>query len=86
MERSGKYAWAAIGAFVAAYDLLSHDSLTASFRRGAENPITCPLVYGALGVTAAHLAGVLPRSIDPFYLLIDKTPLGNIGINGGLES
>jgi hypothetical protein len=78
MEKSGKWAWATIGAFVTAYDLFSDDSLTASFRRGAENPRTRPLVYGALGVTAAHLAGVIPRSIDPFYLVIDHTPLGEV--------
>lgn len=80
MERTGKYAWAALVAGIAAYDLISEDSLTASFRRGAENPRTSPFVYGALGMTAAHLCGILPRHLDPFYLLIDKTPLGNLGM------
>jgi hypothetical protein len=78
MEKTGKYAWAALATGVAAYDLLSDDSLTASFKRGAENPYTRPFVYGALGVTAMHLCGLIPRAIDPFYLLIDNTPLSNI--------
>lgn len=84
MERkTGKYAWAAIGAFVAAYDLLGNDTLTASFKRGAENSRTRPFVYGALGVTAAHLCGVIPREIDPFYMVIDRTPLRELDIDKG---
>lgn len=80
MEHSGKYAWLGLAAGVAAYDLLSDDSLTASFKRGAENPHSRPFVYGALGVTAMHLCGLIPRAIDPFYMLIDKTPLGDLGM------
>lgn len=69
--KTGKYAWVALAAGVVAYDLLGNDTLSASFRRGAENPHTRPLVYGALGVTAAHLAGILPTQIDPFYLALE---------------
>jgi hypothetical protein len=83
MEKTGKYAWAAIGAFVALYDILGNDTLTASFKRGAENPRTKPLVYGALGVTALHLCGVIPREVDPFYLVIDHTPLREQEIDKG---
>lgn len=83
MEKTGKYAWLAIGIFTAAYDLLGNDTLTAAFKRGAENPATRPYVYGALGVTALHLCGLIPRQVDPFYMLIDLTPLHNANIDKG---
>lgn len=77
-ERSGTLGWAALAAGVAAWDLLAPETLTAAFKRGTENVHTRPFVVGALGVTALHLLGVLPRQIDPFYLTIDHTPLGQI--------
>lgn len=82
-KKTGKYAWAVLAAGIAAYDILGNDTLTASFKRGAENPRTRPFVYGALGVTAAHLCGVIPREIDPFYMLIDNTPLRELEIDKG---
>lgn len=85
MERgkTGKYAWAAIGAFVIGYDLLGNDTLTASFKRGAENPHTRPLVYGALGITAAHLCGVIPKELDPFYLALELPGINRMEIDKG---
>jgi hypothetical protein len=83
MEKTGKYAWTAIGIFVCVYDVFGNDTLTAAFKRGAENPVTRPYVYGALGVTALHLMGAIPRNLDPFYLVIDHTPLHNAHIDKG---
>lgn len=72
--RSGTLGWAAIGAAVLAWDVLAPETLTSAFRRGAENGHTRPLVIGALGVSAAHLMGLIPERADPFCLVLNHIP------------
>jgi hypothetical protein len=63
----GHHGWVALAAFVAAWDLTQEETLSAAFRR-----TPTPIKTLAWGVTTAHLFGVLPRQIDPFYLLVDR--------------
>jgi hypothetical protein len=73
-SRTGTAGWAAIGSFVIAFDLLSKESLTHAFERARESesvPIKA-LALGTLAVTTAHLVGVIPRQVDPFYRILDR--------------
>jgi hypothetical protein len=60
-----------VGAGIVAWDLLAPETLSSAFRRGAENERTRPYVLAALGVTALHLLGALPRQVDPFALAFE---------------
>ena len=70
----GTAGWAAIGGFVVAFDLLSNESLTHAFERAREsdNMAVKALALGTLAVTTAHLVGVIPRQVDPFYRILDR--------------
>lgn len=80
MERNpeshvGAAGWAAIGAFVVAFDVLSNESLTRAFERAREsdNRAIRALALGGLALTTAHLVGgIIPREVDPFYRLVDR--------------
>lgn len=64
------YWWLGMAATVAAWDLARpEDTITSSFRRGWDNPYIRPLQAAVLGVTAAHLMGLIKREHDPFYLI-----------------
>lgn len=69
-EITAKRAWMALGAAVAAYEAIAPTGELLS--EGVDKallkyPLTTRL---AIGVTALHLANVLPPSIDPFHQLI----------------
>jgi hypothetical protein len=66
---SGKRAWAAIAAFVLYHDLACSEGemLSESVDRGLERHPS--LVYGFIGVTAAHLLNLLPDRVDPYQLV-----------------
>jgi hypothetical protein len=70
--RSGALGWALVAAGVAVWDIHAKESLSHAFQRGMDNPLSRPLVLGALAITAAHLVQVLPRQLDPFYATIDR--------------
>jgi hypothetical protein len=70
----GTLGWAAIGAFVVAWDVKCEESLTHAFRRGYNNPRIRPLLLGAVAITLAHLIDAIPHQIDPFYLLLHREP------------
>lgn len=82
-EHSGTVGWAAIAAGVLAWDILADETLTSAFKRGASNERTRPYVVGALGVTALHLMGAIPRDLDPFYIVLDRTPLRSFRVDKG---
>lgn len=69
MAKGGELGWAAIGIFVAGFDILAPETLTAAFKRA---PL--PVRLGALAITSAHLLDLIPHSVDPFYLLQDLLP------------
>lgn len=70
MERphhSTKYAWAAIGSFVLAWDVLAPETLSHGVDRALEHsPVARAAALGGIAITAAHLANLLPEQIDPF--------------------
>jgi hypothetical protein len=82
-EHSGTVGWGLLAAGVAVWDLTAPESLTAAFKRGTANEKSRPYVVGALGVTALHLMGAIPRAIDPFYMVLDRTPLRNLDVDKG---
>jgi len=71
-ERLGTGKWVAIGASVAALDLLvPGETLSSAFKRAHEheNPLVRAAAIGGLAVTAAHLLRVLPPAVDPYNLI-----------------
>lgn len=78
-EKSGTYGWAMVLGAAALWDMVAPESLSHAFKRGMEkNKLSRALTIGSLAVTSAHLLGVIPRKYDPFYLTIDRTPVGKI--------
>lgn len=69
--RPSTIAWGVLAAGVAAYDIYSPEGETLSERVDdwLENPISKAVAISAIGVTALHLANVLPEKIDPFHRL-----------------
>lgn len=69
--RSSTLAWATLVAGVTAYDYFCAPGDTMSERVDdwLEKPTTRVLALGAIGITAAHLANVLPERVDPFHRL-----------------
>jgi hypothetical protein len=65
-ELTAKRGWVALAAGVAAYDLLCPpgETLSEGCDRGLET--NRALTLGIIGVTALHLANVLPPQLDPF--------------------
>lgn len=66
-HNAGKYAWCAIGVGVLAYDAICPQSQTLSEAVDRSLLSHKRLTVGAIGVTALHLANVLPEPIDPLY-------------------
>lgn len=60
-------AWTALGAGIAAYDLLCEEGTTLSetFRK---QPLA--LQIGELALVSSHLLGVLPKQADPFHQIL----------------
>lgn len=69
-----KAAWIGLGVGVSVYEMLCPDGQTLSEEvdRVLENPRVKYLALGAIAVTAAHLANVLPEQIDPFEQVLSK--------------
>ena len=69
--RAGHIAWAALGASVAAYELLCADDelLTARVQEWRERPLTLAVVTAGIGATALHLLDMLPEAVDPYHYL-----------------
>ena len=76
MERPNpaKAAWVGLGVGVSVYEMLCPDGQTLSEEvdRVLENPRAKYIALGAIAVTAAHLANVLPTQIDPFEQVLSK--------------
>lgn len=68
--RPSTKAWGVLVAGVAAYDVLSPsgETLSEGIDRALErHPVSRALTLAAIGVTALHLANVLPEEVDPFH-------------------
>lgn len=70
-ELTARRAWAAVGLGVIAYDLAcpQGEQLSEGVDRALDTHRLVTL--GAIGVTAAHLANVIPPRFDPFKRTID---------------
>ncbi len=68
-EHFGTYGWAALAAGVAAFDILSPETLSHAVDRALERPVGRYFALGAIAVTAAHLVNVLPEKADPYHYI-----------------
>lgn len=71
--RPSTKAWIGIGAGVAAYDILSPkgETLSEGVDRALERgKFSRYATLGAIAITAAHLANVLPEKYDPFHQVL----------------
>lgn len=69
-RKLGAVGWVVIVGFVAAWDTLTPDTLSAAFGRGCETRVGRILVPLVWGITTAHLFGKLPHRADPFYIVL----------------
>ena len=63
--------WAVLGAVIATLEFVGDETLTSAFERAREHPVGKYVALGGLAVTGAHLLGVMPREIDPYYFVQD---------------
>lgn len=63
--------WAALAATVIALEVIGEETLTGACHRALDHKVGQYVVPFALGFTAAHLLRVIPREIDPYFLLAD---------------
>jgi hypothetical protein len=61
----GEHGWGALAAGVIAFDLLNEETLSESVDKALERHRL--LTMTAIGITALHLANLLPEKIDPFH-------------------
>lgn len=69
-RKFGAIGWVVLVGFVAAWDILTPDSLSSAFSRGCKTPVGRIVVPALWGITTAHLFGKLPNKVDPFYIAI----------------
>lgn len=83
-EKAGTAGWAGLAVGVYLFDKYSPESLTSAFARAREHehPFVRAAAIGALAVTAAHLMGVIPRELDPFYSLTERNSDGQPEVEG----
>lgn len=77
--RNSTLSWAALIGGVALYDMTCKDGDTMTERlwdAQEAHPVKRALVLGAIGVTALHLAKLLPSAVDPFVHLGRLKKLG----------
>lgn len=67
--RPSTVAWCGLAAGVAAYDAFCppNETLSEGVDRALERRTGKVLALGAIAVTAAHLANLLPERVDPFH-------------------
>lgn len=72
-SRIGNKGWLLLAGGIAIWDLTAKESLTHAFERymGHDSKLVRIAAVGALAVTTAHLLGAIPRSVDPYYRIID---------------
>jgi hypothetical protein len=61
------WGWVAIGAFVAVWDRFAPETLTGRSALWCAGPRSRVAWPATVLVTSAHLLGVLPPKLDPFY-------------------
>lgn len=64
-------AWCGLVAGVAAYDILcpQGETMSEGVDRALEHPTKKIAALGAIAITAAHLANLIPQQVDPFHHL-----------------
>lgn len=62
----GTAGWFGLAVYCAAWDYVAEETLTHAWQRGMEKFPWNFMLAGALGATALHLAGILPRKADPY--------------------
>lgn len=69
--RPATLAWGAILGSAAIYEAIAPEGelLSEAVDRALERPYGRYLAYGAIGVTALHLANLLPERIDPYHIV-----------------
>ena len=67
--RPSSKAWIALGAGVAAYDVLcpKGETLSEGVDRLMEKPYGKALALGAIAVVGSHLGNLIPQKYDPFH-------------------
>lgn len=82
--RPATCAWIGLGVGVAVYEMLCPPGETLS--EGVDRALECPrgkyLALGAIAITAAHLANVLPKNIDPYHQLTRWKVIENLSNQG----
>lgn len=68
----GLVKWATLGACVGVLEFVGEESLTHAFERALDHKVMKYVALGGLALTGAHLLGVLPREIDPYYMMQDR--------------
>lgn len=76
MRRStGTIGWFGLTAYVIAWDMFAHETLSGAFGRAVLHPRARWPVILAWGVTTAHLFGVLPSRYDPLAHIGRRFPV-----------
>ena len=67
--RPASVAWGVLGAGVIAYDILCPpgETLSEGVDRALEHEKYKRVALGAIAITAAHLANLIPQNVDPFH-------------------
>lgn len=67
--RRGSAAWVLLAVGILAWDLTAADdqTLSESFRRGADSPVARLVIVASWAALTAHLFGVLPHRTDPLH-------------------
>ena len=71
MTRPSNVAWAALTVGVAFYEYCAPEGelMSQAVDRALEKPLGRYLALGAIAITAAHLANILPEQYDPIHQL-----------------
>lgn len=72
LRDEGLQKWIFLGASIAVLEYIGEESLTNAYNRCLTHSIGRYVALGGLAVTGAHLLGVMPREIDPYYFIQDK--------------
>jgi hypothetical protein len=67
METKGELGWCLLAAGVYGWDKYAGETLSSVCHERMAHPIQRFLIIGAIGATAAHLTGVVPRQWDIYY-------------------
>lgn len=70
-SHAGTYGWIALGAYVAAFDLLSPETLSSAVDRALEHKTMRYLAIGGTALVGAHLLNFIKPEYDPLIITAD---------------